>query len=949
MEYQHIRAAAYTADPSRSSFAVPMYTFALPAEWEQPLLELRRAGMTEREAAWRRTVPTQAVNQLMRATAPDIVTVDGTATFGSQSPWLYCEQEYPMSVMNTYIAAWLRNLGKNPDDPAAGAQLMDTFRDLGPALPHWQLGMVDLLEQELSPGGTALPANHVYRLLPEVLAGRIERQEPYEHNGERLMFRRVAQLPGARGLGSGGAELMSWPPRKIESGKAPYYYSASIRITVRTAPFSSVPRVHLATGIRRFVTGKVWMPYQRGVSVYLLPDTSLVPDGLSSPAFSVATIRWRGGTTDWSQGGVQGMLGYVTALDALPSVDRLVKEAEHWIGGREGLTLAVGHQAAMGAHPVGTGLMPSERRRLTEWAEQALAPELVPVPLLERSRYAGPPKRQLQPLPSIPKEEKKPGDRAAALGKREQRLADNSVKRRVRLAEALDGAALVGLVLYQTDDQRDRVLAAAEAGLGLAGHRREGTGEIWRWDTPELSVTLCALPLGDLGAPLGGERVPRRGKEHEQAIDERRRKIAAALAPGRLPVTGAQVAFVELEGEESFRNAKRRADPKHAIRLGCAEAGLVTQFLRPLDQDLEPQKAAEEAAIRAEAAWADGIRQTGTRFIPQHTLGDELIPPGLNQLAFHLVEQRRDGPTGKPQFTPVAVLIRPGTKCVLGKTADMHEWVPYPELLKCLTGRVRDTGLSSAAQQSAHLAAFVKKTVAGLRSAPTLVFVHAQDVRKRWPWLRNDGLQQDRLGLDGGPVQRVGLYGKQLRVVRVADNGRDETPQWWAEAEELDAKHKGMQRAGFAGGLWVSHVAGDSGRVFYSTAGKASTQTKLTNEDAKLTAHTNASGKNAFRPKANAWNPELLELTVACLQPGDDPEAWAAFVHQQRICDDDYRDVLGLPLVLHLARLADEYALPHDEDDTVDTDVKAEQEAADSQKRDEQLAFDFSLDDVDEE
>ncbi|MGW3054436.1 pPIWI_RE module domain-containing protein [Streptomyces goshikiensis] len=391
-----------------------MYTFALPAEWKQPLLELRRAGLTEREAAWHRTVPTQAVNQLMRATAPDIVTVDGTATFGSQSPWLYCEQEYPMSVMNTYIAAWLRNLGKNPDDPAIGARLMDTFRDLGPTLPHWQLGMVDLLEQDLSPGGTAQPANHVYRLLPEVMAGRIERQEPYEHNGERLMFRRVAQLPGARGIGSGGAELMSWPPRKIESGKAPSYYAARITITVRTSPFSPVPRVHLATGIRRFVTGKVWMPYQKGVSVYLLPDTSLVPDGLSSPAFSVATIRWRNGTTDWSLGGVQGMLGYVTALDALPSVDRLVKEADHWIGGRDGLTLAVGHQAAMGAHPVGTGLMPSERRRLTEWAEQALAPELVPVPLLARSRYAGPPKRQLQPLPSVPKEEKKPGDLAAA-------------------------------------------------------------------------------------------------------------------------------------------------------------------------------------------------------------------------------------------------------------------------------------------------------------------------------------------------------------------------------------------------------------------------------------------------------------------------------------------------------------------------------------------------------
>jgi hypothetical protein len=35
------------------------------------------------------------------------------------------------------------------------------------------------------------------------------------------------------------------------------------------------------------------------------------------------------------------------------------------------------------------------------------------------------------------------------------------------------------------------------------------------------------------------------------------------------------------------------------------------------------------------------------------------------------------------------------------------------------------------------------------------------------------------------------------------------------------------------------------------------------------------------------------------------------YVHQQRF-PDDYRDALALPLALHLARLATEYALPHE-------------------------------------
>ncbi|MER7486602.1 RNAseH domain-containing protein [Streptomyces sp. NPDC126497] len=334
--------------------------------------------------------------------------------------------------------------------------------------------------------------------------------------------------------------------------------------------------------------------------------------------------------------------------------------------------------------------------------------------------------------------------------------------------------------------------------------------------------------------------------------------------------------------------------------------------------------------------------------MPQHTLGDALIPPNLNQVAFHLVERRLDGPTGKQQFTPIAVLVRPGAKCVLGKSTDMHEWVPYPELLKSLTGRVE--GRKNSVEQSALMAAFVKKTLAQLRSTPTLVLAHAQDVRKRWPWLRNDGLERDRLGVDGGPVQRIGLYGRHLRVVRVADGSRDETAQWWAEREELSPEMEGKQGGGIAMGLWRPGERENSNRVFYSTIGKSGTQSKLTNDDAKLTPHINASGTNAHRPTVNAWNPDLLELTVACLQPGDDAEAWAAFVHQQRF-SEDYRagrEGLAHPLILHLARLADDYALPHEIEDAMDP-TEPQSATAVNQNAAGQLAFDFDLDDGEDE
>jgi hypothetical protein len=952
-QYQYNRPAAYLHDPAQGPFVVPMHSLSLPSHWEEPLLRLHHGGMTETQAQRRRRVPTAAVNQLMRATAPDIVTVDSTARFGSENPWLYCQNAYPTAVTNLYIATWLKSLQRDPDDPEAAALLMDCFRDLDTVGLDWWPGTVDLLEQKLSPAGTAVPAPHVYRLLPDVLAERIARQAPYEHHGQRLSFRQVAGRTGARGQGSGGAELMSdvieYVPRRRggDDGK-PAYYAATLRITVRTVPFSPVPRVHIAAGVRRFVTGKVYMPYGKGVSAYLLPDDSLVHDGPRPQRFAVAMLEWKNGTTDWRQGGAEGMLTRVSALDALPSPDRLVKEADHWIHGRDGIRIAIGHQAAMGRHTIGTGLMPSERRRLIEWAEQAIAPEFVPVPKLERSAYTRPPKKQLKTLPSVPrnKEEKDPADLAVILEKRELNATHNAQILRARLAEALEGEDFTAVVLHQNDTIRDQLIAAAESGLGLAGHRRAQGPDTWVWEAEELTVRLHARPLGALGAPLGGDDVPRRGQEHDKAIEERRTGVARAMTALREAVPGVRLAFVELDGQDAFRYAKRRTDPKHAIRLGCADAGLVTQFIRPPDPDAEDALA--DAGLRAVAAWSDGLRQTGVRLVPQHALGDKLIPAGLNQVAFHLVERRLDGPTGKQQFTPIAVLIRPGAKCVLGKSADMHEWVPYPELLKSLTGRVE--GRKNSAEQSALTAAFVKKTLAQLRSAPTLVLVHAQDVRKRWPWLRNDGLEQDRLGLDVGPVQRVGLYGKQLRVVRIADGSREETAQCWAEGEELHPELEGKQSGGIAMGLWRPRVQGDSARVFYSTIGKSGTQSKLTNDDAKLTPHTNPSGKNSYRPTVNAWNPDLLELTVACLQPGDDAEAWAAFVHQQRF-SEDYRagrEGLALPLILHLARLADDYALPHEIEDALDPDASPQVSATAGAASADQLAFDFDVDDAED-
>lgn len=928
MEYQQIRTASYMPDPDRDSFNVPMHTLALPAEWEEPIRRLYQHGMTAQQAEWRRRIPTKRINHLMRALAPELVSVDHNATFGIEQPWLYTAAPYPTKTTNSFAAAWLRDLQQKPEDPGSLALLHRTFQLLDTGGLEWRPTTVNLLEQDESEAGTALPASHLFRLLPDVLAARIAALPGYEHNGKRLKFRQVAG-----DVWAGGAELMSWPPlpyeskNKDDSGKKAWYYSAYIRLRLRTVPWSPVPRIYLSTGVRRFVRGQVWMSADKGVSVILLPDEALVPEGPTPQRLSVAMIEWNRGTTDWRQGGPQGMLLAVSALDRLPSVDRLVKEADHWIGGRDGIAMAVTHHTSMGRHAIGAGLMPSERRRLTEWAEQALMPEFMPVPLLNRSKVGRSAKKQLEDHLSVPKKGSEE-ELAAIHAENLARDARNALLRRQHLALALDGQPLVAVVLYQSDGTRNRIIQAAEQSLDLTSHRVSQGPDTWTWQTDEIEIRIHARPIGTHGSPLGGDVTPKKGKAHDREIKGRRDAVAQFLTDLRPRTPGAQVALVELDGKEKFSKEKRRADPKFSSRLGCADAGLVSQFIRPMDSDMDPEEAEQDAIFRAEASWLDSLRQTGMRFVPVHTLGDA-IPDNLNQLAFWLVKRRSDGPTNRSQFTPIAVLIRPGQACIMGKTAEMSEWVPYPQLLKSLTSQISKDELKTKPQQSAATAAFIKKTLSAMRGSPTLVFIRAQNIRMRWPWLLNPGLVQDRIGFDNGPLQRIGLIGKQLRVIRVADSDNDETPEWWAPAELLHDRHEGKQRGGIAKGLWTS---GDSDRVFYSSANKASTHT-LSVEAAKITPHVNDKGRSEFKPTKNAWNPELLELAVACIQEGDDPEKWAMFAHQQRLCDD-YRDVLGLPLVLHLAKLADQYALPQEEAETV-LDTAAETQS------DEQLMFDF--------
>jgi hypothetical protein len=967
MGYDTIQPAAFVPNPKNKGFHTVQHTLAFPKSWREDVLTLIRVGKKNPERI--KQIWISRLNAAIAAIAPDLVSVATYATVDDTMPWLYASEPFPPATMDALIGAWLLDLQPTFD---AHQAVKDAWRRLETRRLEWDLTGVDLLECTVSEGGTAVPAHHLFRLLPDVLAARIERASnpttdadgrtvpaasPYRYCNTEVAFRRVATS-----VTGNGAQLISWPPQEetIPATKThpaqTWKYSVVITIALRTEPFSPIPRIHIGVGIRRWITvDKVFMPTGRDVSVYLLSNSALL-DGAPTPErFALASLHYdtRSRTTTWAHGGPAGMLSKLSATANFPNPELLIKEPGRWIEGRDGVTAAVVHHTMMGWHGIKAGIMPSERRRLVEWVGALLTPEFIPLGALERGSI-----KNQNPLGALedkqpiakPKRLQKPEKDATAeelqaleaeneqlkllnaqialnnieIAKRNtETLARNAARRRSRVAAAVGAGGLTAELFYQTDKMRDHLIAAAESSLALGSFRTEAGPETWSWQAPDLTVRIHARPLGALGAALGGEQAPRRGAEHDEAIRARRRTVST-FCTQLAAETGqsAHIAFIEIDHPDAF-GRKRTADPKFAIRLGCADAGLVSQFLLIRNPDLKPGE--DDSQIRANSAWEDGLRQIGMRFIPQHSLG-AAIPAQLNQLAFWLVKRRADGPTGQRQFTPIAVLIRPGQDCVMGRSPASHDWVPYPELLRALTGEVRGDELATDAQQAALAASFIKQTLRKFRGEPTLVVTHAQNTRSRWPWLKNPEIVPDRLHF-GGPLQRLALHGNGLRIARIATRDRLESPEWWAPRQEKN-------EAGISKGLWTPAPTDPSNRVFYSTTDKLSTQTKVRTDATKATPHLNAKGNPETNATQNASNPALLQITMAGLQPRDDPETWAMFLHQQRF-SDDYRDGLALPLIVHLAALTSHYALPHEDDED-----DAATEIGEAETSDEQPALD---------
>jgi hypothetical protein len=173
-----------------------------------------------------------------------------------------------------------------------------------------------------------------------------------------------------------------------------------------------------------------------------------------------------------------------------------------------------------------------------------------------------------------------------------------------------------------------------------------------------------------------------------------------------------------------------------------------------------------------------------------------------------------------------------------------------------------------------------------------LLLAHAQNTREAWGWLSNSQIAIDKLSFGYADQSKPISEWPGIRVVRVRDYKNSETPECFAQKDPGDDCASREEMMSFTQGLFRV-----SDRVFHSMTGKPKQRMKLSRKASK-----------ALHPDLQAWNARIVELTVSCIQEGDDPWHWAKLTDRLRLAAVHSDDPMTLPLPIRLLFLAKQYA-----------------------------------------
>ena len=866
MSYDQLRTLSFRLASNQPHPKRTVEVLNFPENWKSELRNLI-ADVTGRPRD-QINIPIYVLNQAMRALVPDLVFIEKKAAYAGEKPWLYSAVPIDQEALFLIVKAWLKvQFPKIPENRLRDLLNQFSLNDL-----QWKTTEFSFENGEELPNGTAEPESNAFILTPHFLASQLTQNNVNIQFGSEVLRFRRAPLS----IGTTGAEVISWPPISYEQ----WYWSVVITFTVQTVPFQSFPVVNCDLSVRRWASLPLkFLPQNQETSIYLLTQVPWIERLHQSNSFQVASIQWQQLTRanssntqqnwGWNWGSnLAPLLNNLNRQHPFPNPEDIVQNPLSALNLNGNSTAALVYRNGIEPkHDVQGGFGPADRRLLAEKIQELIAPEW----------------EFVEPLKRIQLNYTVPGNPFFPTATLKKNVEYSELKRQCcsAIVETI-GNHLRVEIWHQQQRTVEAIINAVKDCLGIP----ESASFPYQFPNLDFTLDIHSEPLGKRGDELElDSKVQRITERRRRAVEERSQEIQNSVDS----VSGITVAFVELDNEDKF---KQYQDPKDAIRRGFAFANRLTQFITTEKKGL---------SHRASNGFLDLLRQLGVQANPPKVEFKTSQKPELIVIPEPLHYVGVWSPTstdGSIQRVPVMVHMASNSTEIQATALgfENNQWLPYREaLLKIARGEAR--GVSRPEQAMSFIQQILKGDVLPL--GDTLLLCHAQNLRFSWKWLQNKNISQNEVSFGIENKQAISKS-KGLRIVRIRDNQGYETPEWFAYEDNEQGWSKGVFRMGE--------------RVFASTSNKPK-QFQAPVNLSKVSTATSKRGKN-LEPSPNTyfWNPSLVEITVACIQPGDGIEPWAMLTHELRYLANHYDEALKLPLPLHLAKKMQDYVLLLDSD-----------------------------------
>ncbi|MGB6301564.1 MAG: RNaseH domain-containing protein, partial [Rivularia sp. (in: cyanobacteria)] len=446
------------------------------------------------------------------------------------------------------------------------------------------------------------------------------------------------------------------------------------------------------------------------------------------------------------------------------------------------------------------------------------------------------------------------------------------------------GEKLTVEIWHQNSSTPDTIIQEIRKLLGIP----ESASFPYKFPNLDFTLDIQANSLGTLGEKLElDSNISNIRQRRREAINHRCQQVEQ-----KVPLTSdITVAFIELDGADGFEN--RSEDPKKALRKGFALRKRWTQFISTDTKKL---------SHRAKNGFLDLLRQLGiqaqppkievTKIEDKKLKDNELQPEKINYVAIWMIRQYSSTSSDGSKIEVPVMAYMTSDSTEIKAIVPGLEWLPYREVLL----RIAQGEIPGYQNPQEAVVKFIKPKLKEVLSlGDTLLLCHAQNFRNAWKWLTNSNITQDEIKFGGEKSIAIQDFNSNLRMIRIRDYQSHETPEWYAQNGDETGFGKGVFRMGE--------------RVFASTYNTPKTF-KLNRDLSKASPWVNKNNViNSPSPDAYYWNPGLVELIAACIQPNDNLLIWTIITHELRHLALHHDEPLKLPLPLHLAKLIEEYVL----------------------------------------